>query len=294
MGGEDFLSMYQEALLLFKSGRYDQVWSLLYSFEQEHGMRALLGELLKAYILREQKRYVSEIALLKSLVAEFAQSEDKKRLADAYSLLGAAHRMLGESEAAVAAFVRSAEIEPKVEKKLTEISNALFAANAIEDLQPGKMQALYALYRKYLLELGIIPYPAAKWHHDKIRVGYLSADLRDHAVGQFVRPFLHDYDPSAFVVYVYQLNEAEDFVTADLRRGMPCRSLSTGRRRCRFPALATSTARELRNVMAFCRIFTVPPRSTRRILRSGFCGCPILISAISPISALRRLCRRLA
>ena len=51
------------------------------------------------------------------------------------------------------------------------------------------MQALYALYRRYLAELGIVPYPAAEWQHEKIRVGYLSADLRDHAVGQFVRPF---------------------------------------------------------------------------------------------------------
>lgn len=219
MGGEGFLSMYQEALVLFKSGCYDQAWSLLSSFEQKHGLRALLGELLKAYILREQKKYVSEIALLRSLVVEFAQSEDKKRLADAYSLLGAAHRMLGESEAAVTAFVRSAEIEPNTEKKLTEISNALFAANAIEDLQPEKMQALYALYRNYLANLGITSYPAAKWNHEKIRVGYLSADLRDHAVGQFVSPLLHNCNLSEFAVYVYQLNAAEDFVTADLRRG---------------------------------------------------------------------------
>jgi predicted O-linked N-acetylglucosamine transferase (SPINDLY family) len=214
---EDFLAVYEQALKCYKQGDCDTAWQMITEFEQEQGTQVLLGGLLKAYILRTQKKYVSEISLLEDLVRDFMDSEDKKRLADAYSLLGAAYRMLGQSEAAVAAFVRSAQLEPSTGRQLTEISNALFAANAIEDLPAAKMQELYAQYRRDLQEMAVPAYPKPAWHHSKIRVGYLSADLRDHAVGQFVRPFFFHYNPADFEVFVYQLNKDSDFVTEDLR-----------------------------------------------------------------------------
>ena len=214
---DNFLAVYEQALASYKQGDCELAWQMITKFEQEQGLRILLGGLLKAYILRTQKKYVSEIFLLEDLVQDFADSEDKKRLADAYSLLGAAYRMLGQSEAAVAAFVRSAQLEPSTGRKLTEISNALFAANAIEDLPAAKMQELYAVYRHYLQDMAITPYPPSIGHPSKIRVGYLSADLRDHAVGQFVRPFFFHYNPADFEVIVYQLNKDSDFVTEDLR-----------------------------------------------------------------------------
>ena len=217
MNTGEFLAVYERALASYKQGDCDDAWQIITDFEQQHSMKTLLGYLLKAYILRTRKQYVSEVSLLNDLVRDFADSEDKKRLADAYSLLGAAYRMLGQSEAAVAAFVRSAQLEPSTGRKLTEISNALFAANAIEDLPAAKMQELYAAYRHDLQEMAVQAYPKPAWHHAKIRVGYLSADLRDHAVGQFVRPFFFHYNPADFEVIVYQLNKDSDFVTEDLR-----------------------------------------------------------------------------
>jgi len=214
---EEFLAVYERALACYKQGDCDNAWQMITDFEQQHSMKTLLGHLLKVYILRTRKQYVSEVSLLNDLVRDFAESEDKKRLADAYSLLGAAYRMLGQSEAAVAAFVLSAQLEPSTGRKLTEISNALFAANAIEDLPAAKMQELYAQYRHDLQEMAVQVYPKTAWHHQKIRVGYLSADLRDHAVGQFVRPFFFHYNPADFEVFVYQLNKDRDFVTEDLR-----------------------------------------------------------------------------
>ena len=218
MAPADFFTVYEQALALFRQKQYEQSRDMIDEFTQATGIKTLLGDLLKAYILRAQKRYVAEIAQLKALLAEFRYSDDRKRVADAYSLLGEAYRMLGKSEAAVAAFVESARVEPLTGRKLTELSNAIFSANAIEDLSAERMQVLYAAYRRELAAMHITPYPRPSWQHDKIRVGYLSADLREHAVGQFVRPFFFAFDRSAFEVYVYQLNEAEDEVTADLRR----------------------------------------------------------------------------
>ncbi len=65
-------------------------------------------------------------------MAAFGEEDDKTRLADAWSMLGAALRMLGESRLAVESFFKSAQIEPAIDKKLVELSNAIFSANAIE------------------------------------------------------------------------------------------------------------------------------------------------------------------
>lgn len=141
-------------------------------------------------------------------------------LAEAWSLLGAALRKLGENRLAVDALLQSVAMEPNPAQKLVECSNAIFAANSVESYDAEAFQKLYARYNELLIRLmkasGTRPYPRPAWHHEKIRVGYLSADLRDHAVGQFVRPLLCDYDHEAFDVYVYSLVRNEDDVTVAL------------------------------------------------------------------------------
>lgn len=219
---KDFLAVYMQALSFFKHGDYDEAWQLLDSITMQSGARFLVAELLKAHILWERRKYVSEIALLKDLLRDYGDTKEKKRLAAAYGLLGGAYSKLGQSKEAVEACIHSAQIESDTHKKLMIISDALFTANAIEDLSPDKMQEIYCLYRKYLKEMAVEAYPRPKWRHEKLRIGYLSADLMNHAVGQFVRPFFFDFDSSAFEVFVYQLNRECDFVTEDLRRAPVC------------------------------------------------------------------------
>ena len=52
----DFLAVYEQALSCYKKGVLDKAWQLIEDFEQKQGMRVLLGSLLKAYILRAQKK----------------------------------------------------------------------------------------------------------------------------------------------------------------------------------------------------------------------------------------------
>ena len=215
---KDFIAVYTQAVNLFTQGEYDRSWQMLDNFARRSEARSLVAEYLKAHILWAQEKYVSEVALLEAVLRDYASSDDKKRLAGAYSLLGAGYARLGRSKEAVEACVHSTGLETEVPKKLMNISDALFTANAIEDLSPDKMQELYSLYRHYLKELAVEVYPPPGWHHKKIRIGYLSADLMNHAVGQFVRPFFFDYDSLAFEVFVYQLNRECDFITEDLRR----------------------------------------------------------------------------
>ena len=52
----------------------------------------------------------------------------------------------------------------------------------------------------------------------RLRVGYVSPDLRRHAVGQFMLPLVEHYDPAAIDVTLYGLSVAADDVTARLQQ----------------------------------------------------------------------------
>ncbi|WP_415944887.1 hypothetical protein [Selenomonas montiformis] len=218
-GRQRIIEAYRNAFGLWQKKQLVGAEQILRSFWQRSGMKSLRGMLLMAYILRDQQKYVSEVRVLEALFERFAGSGEAKLLADAWSILGSALRMLGESELSVEAFKKSVELEPDKEQKLVECSNALFSANAIDGVTAEYMQSLYTLYRRLLADLEIEPYPAEDWQHEKIRVGYLSADLRDHAVAQFVRPLFCQYDRNRFRVYGYSLVRRPDGVTAVLQQG---------------------------------------------------------------------------
>ena len=185
---------------------------------QRSGARSLREALLLAYVLRDGKRYVSQADWLRQLLAEFAASPEKNFLAEAWRLLGGALRRLGAAQEAVEAFLQSIALEPDPEQKLVECSNAIFAANAVSGDSCELFHKLYAKYQELLDALHVVSYPKPSWHHEKIRVGYLSADLRDHAVAQFVQPLFQQYDANRFEVYVYSLVPQPDPVTEALRQ----------------------------------------------------------------------------
>lgn len=220
MGKEQLvLQAYKQAFDLWQQQKLNEAEQKIRSFWQTTGMKSLRGMLLMAYILRDEKKYVSEVKVLDELLARFNESGENKLLADAWSMLGSVLRRLGESQLSVEAFKTSVELEPDAGQKLVECSNALFSANAIDGVTAEYMQSLYALYRNLLEKLAVKPYAAIKWNHRKLRVGYLSADLRDHAVAQFVRSLFCQYDKAAFSVYGYSLTKRPDKVTAALQQG---------------------------------------------------------------------------
>lgn len=215
----DYVKVYQQAWGLWKEKRFVEAEEYLYSFWRQSEIRTLRGMLLLAYIFRDEQRYVSEIRQLEELLRVFGHSEEKDLLADAWSMLGGALRQLGENELSVRAFLQAMELESKPEQKLVECSNAIFVSNAIDGITAPRMDALYAVYQGLLNGLHVRPYNKPCWNHACIRVGYLSGDLHNHPVAQFVRPLLLDYDPRQFRVYVYQLDCMCDEITQQLKRG---------------------------------------------------------------------------
>lgn len=52
----------------------------------------------------------------------------------------------------------------------------------------------------------------------RLKVGYVSADLRDHPVGRFLLPLLQQHDRQAFSVYCYSGTTERDTLTSELQR----------------------------------------------------------------------------
>ena len=114
-------ALYEEALAHYKAERYEESLSMVRELRAavERWPRVLL---LEAYLYRDTKRYLAEIRVLWECLAQLdlRQADERKQAATAWSLLGDAWRILGDSRRAVEAFLRSADLEPDMEKSRTE------------------------------------------------------------------------------------------------------------------------------------------------------------------------------
>ena len=179
----------------------------------------------EVYIDRAEGKFCTEIAHLRTLIAALERriaagdniAYHTVFLASAYSLLGEALTLTGESAAAVDAFRASGRHETRPAQRAAEYSNALFAANYL----PEGLRSLYTdLARGYgTLYADVTPLASradAVRGHDRIRIGYISPDLRTHPVGTLIRPLLALHDRTRFTVCCYA-NCMEDALSHALR-----------------------------------------------------------------------------
>ena len=222
-------NIYEQALDRFQQRDYQGTMDLLADVGQ-WPLVWLRPFLLRAYALRGLGCYVQEMMALQDLLQvseriEVRSASDTAMIAEAWSLLGEALVNLGDCRLAVEAFLQSASLEVDIPKRREEYSNAIFAANYCSDIADERWQALYAGYRQLLQDIVPLQLPLAEqggYGHKKIRVGYLSADVRRHPVAYFLRPLLEFYDRQRFQVFLYRDNAEEDSVTEQLQGWADC------------------------------------------------------------------------
>ncbi len=221
--------LYNHALELYQSGGHNEALKILDELQQMTAVW-LRPFLLKAYVLRKMDCPLKELQVLYELLAQAERMEnvsesDNDMGAEAWSMLGEVLTKLGECRLAVDAFLQSSRMERDIKKKREEYSNAIFVANYCSDISDGRWQELYAGYRQLLQEIVPLELPLAgqgRHGHIKIRVGYLSADLRSHPVAYFLRPLLEFYDREHFQVFLYRANADADGVTEQLQGWADC------------------------------------------------------------------------
>lgn len=217
-------NIYEQALDRFQQRDYQGTMDLLADVGQ-WPLVWLRPFLLRAYALRGLGCYVQEMMALQDLLQvseriEVRSASDTAMIAEAWSLLGEALVNLGDCRLAVEAFLQSASLEVDIPKRREEYSNAIFAANYCSDFPTEKWLELYDGYRTLLSDIEIFELPGHGkniYHHDRLRIGYLSADIRCHPVAYFLRPLLECHDSSRFQVFLYRANAEEDSVTRQLQ-----------------------------------------------------------------------------
>ncbi|RQH06067.1 tetratricopeptide repeat protein [Paraburkholderia dinghuensis] len=136
----------------------------------------------------------------------------------AWNSLGSLYLRLGRIEDAAQQFLRSLDCEPH---GAATWSNLLFCLTHSENVEPD---ALLAAHRGFA-EMFEAPFKAAWPHHTNtreldrvLRIGFVSADLRRHAVANFLEPILtHLARDAGLRLYAYSNTVAPDAVSERLR-----------------------------------------------------------------------------
>ena len=206
------LEIYSTALDKFKSKNFDESLKLVDELKiLEPTWKK--PYLLEAYILREQGRTVELLPLAEKLLSrlDIALTNEKFLMSDALNIMGMACIRLGMPENGVKLLLLSAQTSRNNLEACTEISNAIFAANNSEKFSRADFDELYDDYKKCSSD--IVPFEPKVYAHKKIRVGFLSADFRWHAVMAWSWELISDLDKNFFETYLYSSAEKPDNVT---------------------------------------------------------------------------------
>lgn len=135
--------------------------------------------------------------------------------ADAHDQLGCCLLESGDAPGAVAHFRRALQIAPARE---TASSNLLFALNYLSEAAPETIFAEHSAWGQRVSRDD----PDRAHANDpdperSLRIGYVSPDLRDHALAYFIEPVLARHERTRFEVVCYSDAAREDGVTARLR-----------------------------------------------------------------------------
>ncbi len=136
--------------------------------------------------------------------------------AEALANLGDARRAQGRLEKAVGYYRQALHLKPDLAEAH---SNLLFCLTHDGSVAP---EELYAEHCRWGERHGRVPEvlspPAnAPVPERRLRIGYVSPDLRDHALARFLAPVLENHDPVQVEIYCYAEVTVPDQVTESLR-----------------------------------------------------------------------------
>ena len=212
----DILKRYATALKLYRAKNFDAALKIVEKIKHAapHWKKNLL---LEVFILRDQGEILKEFFLLEKLLPKLNPSlpDEKDLSADALNCFGSVNRFLGNTAESVESFCLSASLSSNRKKSCEEISNALFAANSSENFSADDFRTLYTEYKKYISD--IVPYPKKIYSHEKIRVGFLSANFQWSVVMSWSWHLLSELDKNFFKVYCYSNVKTSDELTNHFR-----------------------------------------------------------------------------
>ena len=136
----------------------------------------------------------------------------RKFLAESYSLRGSALTLAGSAAEGVRSFLAASRMEAEEAQAMAEYSNALFALNYVAVEERAPFAGLAESFDGFFSAAERMAHTRARHAHARLRIGYISPDLRRHAVAFFLLPLLRAFDRERFEVFCYA-NNSEDAVS---------------------------------------------------------------------------------
>ena len=136
----------------------------------------------------------------------------RKFLAESYSLRGSALTLAGSATEGVRAFLAASRMEADEAQAIAEYSNALFALNYVAVEERAPFAGLAEGFDGFFSHVERMAHTRVQHAHARLRIGYISPDLRHHAVAFFLLPLLRAFDRERFEVFCYA-NNSEDAVS---------------------------------------------------------------------------------
>ncbi len=158
-------------------------------------------------------------AFLEPAVAAYFQAlAARPQYGNAYLGLGKALYTMGRLEDSLECFRLAARFDPE---NPTVHSKLLFLSHYSGSVSPEQLQEEHAQWG--LRHAGPLMSRPVRFGHDRdpgrpLRVGYVSADFREHPVGYFFSPVLACHDRDRVQAICYSNHAAEDSLTARLRQ----------------------------------------------------------------------------
>lgn len=173
------------------------------------------------------------LAEIRECLAAGRAAEARQRLDDWYpSLSAAALRAFGwqldelygacafaraDMEGAAYAYWQAMQHDSHLRSQLEHLSSYLFCLHYLPGISDSELAKQHFLYGRLLQEIPRYAHPRdLHASHEKVRIGYLSANFNRHAAADFMRPFFAQADRQRYETYAYALGPA-DAVTDSLR-----------------------------------------------------------------------------
>jgi len=136
---------------------------------------------------------------------------------EAYNNLGLALKDRGELDEAIAAHRRALELKPE---QPWVHSNLIYALHFHTDDDAGSIAAERERWTRRFsepLKPFVLPHPNDRSPERPLRIGYVSADFREHVVGRDMLPLFRRHDPLNFEIVCYSGVVSPDKLTEQFR-----------------------------------------------------------------------------
>ena len=215
----DFWAIYSAAFKEYRARKFDA------ALNHVAEVKKLVPELkkihmLEAWIYFEQGEYLKAFNILIKLLPDFDLNSDydKDLAAKSLNYLGLVCDLLALTTEALEFFYLASRLYEDKRKNSMAMSNAIYIANAPENFSAADFRKLYDEYKKILAD--IEPYPKKFYAHEKIRVGFISADFIGHPVMNWAFALITGLDKNLFETYCYSARRGGDFFTKKIREGV--------------------------------------------------------------------------